>query len=504
MAKRRNQSNDADAARLKALLADQWWRLSNLYYITNESGQKVRFAPNWAQKDLFDNLWYLNVILKARQLGFTTFIQIYMLDQCLFNSNIRAGVIAHNKEDAHVFFRDKIKFAYDNLPAWLLAERPAVKNDAGELLLNNNSSIRVGTSMRSGTLQFLHVSEYGKICRKYPEKASEIRTGALNAVHAGHMVFVESTAEGRDGDFYGLCTRARALQAAGKELTKLDFRFHFFPWWKEARYKMAGEFAISEKLSKYFRELTAKHEIVLSQEQKNWYAKKIEDQKDDMKAEFPSTPDEAFEVAIDGAFYGTQMTYLRQKGRIREVPWEPSMPVHTFWDLGMNDAMTIWFYQRIGLEGRLLDYYQNSGEGFQHYAKILKEKGYHYGSHYMPHDVSVRELGNGGLSRKEAAENLGIKPILRVPRPKNIEEVLDGIESVRAFLMTCWIDETMCAEGIRALDNYQKDWDDSNATWRKGPLHNWASHGADALRTGATGFTVQHLINERELYPETA
>jgi hypothetical protein len=218
-----------DAARkIKSLLMDHWWRLSNLYYITNESGKKVKFKPNWAQSQLFDNLWFLNVILKARQLGFTTFIQIYMLDQCLFNSNVRAGVIAHNKEDAHVFFRDKIKYAYDNLPDWLKTERPAIKNDAGELLLNNNSSIRVGTSMRSGTLQFLHISEYGKICRKYPEKAAEIRTGALNAVHAGHMVFVESTAEGRDGDFYGLCTRARALQEAGKKLTELDFKFHFF------------------------------------------------------------------------------------------------------------------------------------------------------------------------------------------------------------------------------------------------------------------------------------
>jgi len=122
----------------------------------------------------------------------------------------------------------------------------------------------------------------------------------------------------------------------------------------------------------------------------------------------------------------------------------------------------------------------------------------------MPHDVGVRELGNNGLSRKEAAENLGIRPIIKVPRPKNTEEVLDGIEAVRAFLMTCWIDEKMCSEGIKALDNYRKDWDDKNGTWRRGPLHDWASHGADALRTGATGFTAQHIINERELYPEAA
>jgi len=489
--------------RIRAKLGDSSWRLNNLYYITDTSGQRTQFRLNEAQKTLLQDMWYQNVILKARQLGMTTFIQIFILDRCIFNSNVRAGVIAHNKEDAQVFFRDKIKFAYDNLPDWLKAERKAIKNDAGELLLNNNSSIRVGTSMRSGTLQYLHVSEYGKICRKYPEKAQEIRTGALNAVHAGHFVFVESTAEGRAGEFYEMCQRSKQLRDSGKAPTQMDYKFHFFPWWKDDRYRLKTEGVVIEaKMIDYFATLKLKHGITLAADQMAWYVKKHSEQGEEMKQEFPSTPEEAFEVAIDGAFYGVQMTYLRNKGRIREVPWEPSLPVQTFWDLGMNDAMTIWFHQRVGLENRLIDYYQNSGEGFPHYAKVLKEKGYLYGNHYMPHDISVRELGNNGISRKEAAENLGIKPIVRVNRPKNIEEVLDGIESVRVFLNTCWIDEVSCAEGIRALDNYQKEWDDNAGTWKKGALHNWASHGSDALRTGATGFTAHQIVSERDLYPE--
>jgi hypothetical protein len=490
---------------VKAKLGDPIWRLDNLYYITDTGGRRVRFRLNWAQRRLLRDMWFLNVILKARQLGMTTFIQIFILDRCLFNSNVRAGVIAHNKEDALVFFRDKIKFAYDNLPEWLKAERRAIKNDAGELLLSNNSSIRVGTSMRSGTLQYLHVSEYGKICRKYPEKAQEIRTGALNAVHAGHFVFVESTAEGRAGEFYELCQRSRKLLEAGKAPTKMDYKFHFFAWWQDQRYRIDPAGVVFEaKHIDYFAKLKAKHGITLDTEQMAWYVKKAEEQGEEMKQEFPSTPDEAFEVAIEGAFYGTQMTYLRSKGRLREVPWEPALPVNTFWDLGMNDSMTIWFHQRVGLENRLIDYYQNSGEGIQHYARVLRDRGYLYGTHYMPHDISVRELGNNGLSRKEAAENLGIKPIEKVPRPKNLEEVLDGIESVRAFLMTCWIDEQNCADGIRSLDNYQKEWDDNAGTWKKGPLHNWASHGSDALRTGATGFTTHQVVSEAELYPEVA
>lgn len=499
----KTQDSQAEIESVRERLGSARWRLNNLYWITNEQGKRVRFRLNWAQTRLLDDMWFLNVILKARQLGMTTFIQIFMLDRCLFNSNVRAGVIAHNKEDAHVFFRDKIKFAYDNLPDWLKAERPAIKNDSGELLLSNNSSIRVGTSMRSGTLQYLHVSEYGKICRKYPDKAKEIRTGAFNAVHAGQFVFVESTAEGRDGDFYTMTQTARKLQEAKRPLTNMDFKFHFFPWWKDERYRRpAAGVLITDTMAKYFFGLLTKHGIKLDADQRAWYAKKSEEQKDEMKQEFPSTPDEAFEVAIEGAFYGEQMTYLRNRGRLTEVPWEISLPVNTFWDLGMNDSMTIWFHQRVGGANRLIDYYQNSSEGLQHYAKILKDKGYFFGAHYMPHDIAVRELGNNGKSRMQVAEGLGIKPIHKVNRPKNVEEVLDGIEAVRAFLATCWIDEVSCAEGIRALDNYQKEWDDNAGTWKRGPLHNWASHGSDALRTGATGFTQAQLPSEADLYPE--
>jgi hypothetical protein len=158
---------------------------------TASRGTTTPFRLNWAQAELLSSLHECNLILKARQLGFTTFIQLFMLDACLFNSNIRAGTIAHRLDDARTIFRDKVKFPYDNLPDMLKAARPIVRDSADELVFGNNSSIRVSTSMRSGTLQYLHISEYGQVCARYPDKAREIRTGALNAVQAG-----ESTAEG--------------------------------------------------------------------------------------------------------------------------------------------------------------------------------------------------------------------------------------------------------------------------------------------------------------------
>lgn len=499
---------EAESAEIQRKLSQKSWRLRNLYYITDEKGRKVPFRPNPAQLKLLQDLHFRNVILKARQLGFTTFIQIFMLDAALFSSNVRCGVIAHNREDAQVFFRDKIKFAYDNLPDWVRPFVPTpTKNEAGELMLANGSSVRVGTSMRSGTLQYLHISEYGKICRQYPLKAKEVKTGALPALHEGSFLFVESTAEGREGDFYNMCTNTRALndqkKSAGKPLLKMDNKFHFFPWHEDLRYQTDPEgVVIDQKMAKYFAELKIKHGILLTPGQMAWYVMKSKEQGEDMKQEYPSTPDEAFEQSIEGAYYSTQMMALRNNDRIREVPWEPILPVNVFWDLGMNDEMVLWFHQRVGRENRLIDYYANSGEGFEHYARVLKERDYMYGTHFMPHDINVRDLSANGKTRKQVAEGLGIKPIKRVPRPRNLDEVLAGIDAVRQFLTSCWIDDVNCVEGIKALDQYRKEWDEKLGTWKKGPLHNWASHGSDALRTGAIGFRDLVDYTAEELMPE--
>jgi hypothetical protein len=126
-----------------------------------------------------------------------------------------------------------IRFPYDRLDEGLKAAVPAVQDSANQLTFGNNSSLRVSTSMRSGTLQLLHVSEFGKICAQYPDKAREIVTGALNTVEAGQFVVIESTAEGQEGAFYDLAQRARARALSGQPLTSLDYRFHFVPWWAD-------------------------------------------------------------------------------------------------------------------------------------------------------------------------------------------------------------------------------------------------------------------------------
>jgi hypothetical protein len=476
-----------DDSRLTDTIGSREWRLRNLYWITDKDGKKVRFVPNDAQLHLLNNLWYLNVILKARQRGFTTLVCILWLDTILFNSNTRCGIIADTLPNAQVIFRDKIKFAYDNLPDALKAKRPAIKNEAGELLLSNNSSIRVGTSMRSGTLQYLLISEFGKICRKYPEKAQEVMTGSLNAVAPGQFVIVESTAEGQGGEYYEMCRAAEADKLQGKTLGKMDYKFHFYSWWDADEYELDPlGVIITDEEHQYFDEVERQIGREIGIRKRAWYVKKRATQRDKMRQEYPSTPKEAFETAIEGAYYRDNMAQARSEGRISVVPVIPSLPVHTFWDLGRNDMNSIWFMQVVGVQYRFVRYYENSGEGLAHYAKYLRDTGYMLGDIYLPHDACHQLLGQETTVDQQLGEMMrgcSIKVVQRIQR------TTDGINMLRDKFSQCWFDEKNCAAGITHLDNYRKQWNDALGIWRDQPLHDIASNGADAIRQFAQGFT---------------
>jgi phage terminase large subunit len=211
----------------------------------------------------------------------------------------------------------------------------------------------------------------------------------------------------------------------------------------------------------------------------------------------------SFQGAVLGSYYGKQMDIARKDGRITSVPYDTALEVYTFWDLGIDDSTTIWFMQFVGRETRVIDYYENSGMGMAHYAKILKDKPYVYGDHYMPHDVKVREMSAGehAKSRLEVAEDLGIRPIIVVQRPRNADAVMTGIEAARNAIGMCWFDAVKCQVGISALEGYKSEYDEEKKVMRNTPLHDWTSHGADAFRTFAAGYKSKKRKRdvEREL-----
>lgn len=184
----------------------------------------------------------------------------------------------------------------------------------------------------------------------------------------------------------------------------------------------------------------------------------------------------SFEAAIKGAYYADQIREARDENRISFVPHDKGLDVHTWWDLGMSDSTTIGFFQKAGMEWRMIDYYESSGEGLDHYAAILQAKPYIYGHHWAPHDIEVRELGTG-QSRLEVARKLGIN--FRIAPNLHVQE---GITAVRRRFHTLFIDEKKCSQFINAVALYRKEWDEKRGEFKPHPFHDWTSHAADMLR----------------------
>lgn len=429
----------------------------------------------------------------------TTLYCLLALDLCLFNTNQTAGIIAHSLDDVRKIFRNKVSFPYEQLPGVVQSLAPLTSDTKMELTFGNGSSIGVSTSMRSGTLQFLLVSEMGKIAAKYPEKSREIVTGSFNTVHPGQILIVESTAEGAGGDFYDICQKAMRstddAKAGMARLTEMDFKFHFFPWWEHQKYRLDPiGVIVSEKMREYFAGLERDHQIHLDDWQKSWYTKKynilVAEGKtpENMMREFPSTWQEAFSAAVEGSYYQNAMAWLKTNNRIRHVPHIPNELVNTFWDLGRNDTTAIWSHQFIAQEHRFIKCFEKAGEQLSYFVEYLhSQPGFIYGRHFLPHDADNVSLERAE-SRVDRLVELGIERerIVVVPR---IDDINTGIELTRKWLYLAWFDQAGCDDGIRALQNYRAEYDDALQTYKRTPLHNWASNYADAFRQWAQGWS---------------
>lgn len=477
-------------------LADPEWRLFSgyLYKIIikgdkDEEGLVMPFRPNRAQRKFIRRLWHRNVILKARQLGFSTLICILWLDTALFCENVRCGIIAQDREAAESLFRDKVKFAYDQLPEALRQMMPLKANNASTLVFgHNNSSIRVATSMRSGTIHRLHISEFGKICAKYPDKAVEVITGSIPAVPSTGVLVIESTAEGRDGAFYKITQAAMAAAESGKKLSVKDYRFHFFPWWQEPGYQIDPEdVLLTDQDEEYFAQVESITGATLTARQKAWYVatrdSEFSGEDEKMWQEYPSFPDEAFQVSTEGCYFTKQLTAARKEGRIKaSVPLLPNIPCNTYWDIGNSDGTAIWVVQRLGGENRAIRFYEAWGEPYSHAAQWLQSLGVVFGTHNLPHDADhVRQGQNRNISPRQMLEEL--MPGQRFVTVDRIQDVNWGIQQTRDIFPTLVFDETHCKAGLAHIAAYRKKWNDRMGCWSDEPDKTGGhSEAADALR----------------------
>ncbi len=471
---------------LKDNLQDPLWRLNNLYWIIDEDSNRVKFKLRPTQQRFFDDMWYWNILLKSRQHGFTTEIGLLGLDLCLFNDNIEAGIIAHTLEAVQHIFATKIKYPYENIPQTIRDRIPAGKCDANTLRLVNNSWMRVATSLRSSTLRFCHVSELGKMCAKYPKKAEELKTGTLPTLHEGSYVFIESTAEGAAGDFYDACIQAQADTAREKQgikLNKKQAKFHFFPWFIDPKNETEPVgIVVSDELKRYFRFLRDDHGIELNERKQAWYALT----KDGpmglgklMKREHPSYVAEAFEQSVEGAVFGEELERVRSEGRIRFLPYQENQPVYTFWDLGVGHPTAVLFVQFIVDEVHIIDYHEEDSRGIVYHCKVVSDKKYVYGKHYVPHDAKKRSRETATPLFDTIEELLGTKKVELVERVDSKE---NSIHAASLVFPHCFFSKEKTTRLIKCLGFYRYEWDDDKKRFKDVPEDDWPADGADAFQ----------------------
>ena len=412
----------------------------------------------------------LLIALKARQLGISWLAASYVLWKSI-TTQLHLSIIISATEELSIEFLDRVYFIMDRLPVWL---KPPTKTRTKQVLefqhANNlHSTIKslpnteAGAQSKTPNLLIMDESCLSRLSRSIFNSSYP----GIEAAKGQVLVISNSIKEGAGW----LWTRDLYIDAM-KGFNKFDRIF--LPWTANPN-----------------RQSTFRQDMLASGMTER-----------DVSEHYPESEQEAItDRNIRGVYYAKQMADARKQGRVCACPWVPGHEVYTFWDLGIDDSMSIIFMQQIGFQFRLIDYYENTGMGLTHYAKVLKEKPYVYGDHYMPHDAAKREMGGDtdvALSRQETAENLGIEPILIVKRAKDSQAVLNGIEAVRNILPQCVFDAENCEKLIDALESYRSEWDEENEKLSNKPLHNWAAHGADCARTMAVGYSPKVIADPME------
>jgi hypothetical protein len=418
-----------------------------------------------------------------------------MLDDVLFNRNFHALLIAHDLPSSLKIFDSKIDYAWSNFPEFLKKLYKLNVDSKNEMkfdfLDNTFSSIAVKSTGRSGTYQRLHISEFGKIAVKYPEKEKELITGTIPSVPIGCRVDVESTAEGEAGAFYDMFWDA---WNRGDPTLKTEYKSHFYNWtWDDEEIEKSEVIPV---LPGQFRNYQREHD--LTNEQISFYYQKwitLNKNWSRLRQEYPTTPEEAFQASLEHAYYTEQMRQVEEDDRICYTPHDKNRYTIPVFDLGGQNAKTgdstaIIFFQVKGKEIRIIDTYSIRGKPFSSHMSYLddlkRDKGYKIRDIWLPWDGKIK----GYVADKncfDVAKDHGYTP---KPIP-NINKI-DQINSARDVFGRVFFDQINCSKGlaneesnkislILSLKSYRKEWDDKLGKPKPTPFHNWASHYADAF-----------------------
>jgi hypothetical protein len=472
------------------VIHDPVWRLNNLYRIVDKKGDSIPFKLNPVQADVLANLHSRNIILKARQLGMSTFAVLYLVDKTMFAGNSSAGIVSYSLEHAQHIFKRIIGHALDTFPEELRPYMGIVNRSAREISFDNGSFLRVDTSLRGGSYQSVLVSEFGKTCARSPQKAEEVITGTLQAVSKDGLIIIESTGEGNEG-FYAEMVNNAHLRG-NDSLSELEYKLFFYPWMDEPEYATREKITYDVELTDYFDKIERETGREITQHQRNWYALQSKLLGDKIKQEFPSTVSEAFLASSDAFYFAKGIAKAYEDGRcLQTSPYDALFPMYVSMDLGVNDLTVLAFFQIIHGEVRLVDYYEDKDKGVDFYAKfLLQDKRYLYNTIFIPHDGKQRYKGEPENNYEKDLKRLfagTATKIMVLPRRDKqlsishaklmIDRSIFNIKRVKPFL--------------DQLSKYRKKWHEPTGRYLEEPYHNEASNFADAWQYLAQA--VQHI-----------
>lgn len=472
--------------------------MNNLYRIIDKDGNSILFKMNDVQEDLFDKMHNRNLILKARQLGMSTFSVLYILDETIFNKNLSSGIVSYSLEHAQHIFKRIIGHALENFNTTLKPFLGVMSYSAREISFSNGSFLRVDTSLRGGSYQFVLVSEFGKTCARSPQKAEEVISGTLQSVPVHGRVIIESTGEGSDGFFADMINQASLH--GNENLTPLDYKLFFYPWYTDKSYTINDQVSKTFSIEQinYFEKIERDCGIKLSHGQKVWYATQERVLGEKIKQEFPSTISESFLSSNDAYYFALALNKAYQDNRCLSVSnYDPLENLYVAMDIGVNDLTVIIFFQVIHGEVRIVDYYEDKDKDVDFYAKfLLQDKRFLYHTIFLPHDSTKRDPLDTTNTYERDFKRLFSGTNTKFVVLKRMDKQL-SISHTRNMINRMTFNLSRVKHLIECVSKYRKQWSESLGKYLEEPLHNVYSNYGDSLQYVSQAVTHIETVGSR-------
>ena len=467
-------------------LSDPLRRLSSLYKIKRASdGAVIPFVPRAEQQRVYDMIFREGckrlIILKARRLGMSTAIDLLLADQILFSEGVQASIVDQTASDAERKLSTIVKVAIEHLPEPIRKRYEFVRDSGSVIELTQNkdapSALFAGLRARGGTNNWLHLSEWGVIQADDPRRSEEILTGAIPSAEHGRIIVETTWKGGRGGHLWEIVKTA--LETPEEAKTDKDWRVVFFPWWKDPTYVVEGDVStINPATAQYLDEMQAQTGYAFTPQQRLWYDRQARDLGLFIFREFPTTIDECFKSPVEGAIYAGELDKLRASGAISAFKYDNSTLVHTAWDLGSPVNTVVWYFQVIrGNEIRVIDCDLDLDLTPVQRVAHMQAKGYPLGHHVLPHDAAATRTS--GKADAQVYTEAGLANVRVLPRT---HDIWIGINACLQMFPRFSFRLPACERGLDALANYAYKRSSATGIVVNEPVHNWASHAADALR----------------------